>query len=372
MDRVLVLTTVHQAEDPRLRRRTVGVLAERMPVRYATKPPGPVDTSDHEWVPLQGGRLGRAVAGLREALRGDVALLSLHDPELIPVGLVVRLLRRIPVVFDVHEDVPGQIATKGWLPAVLRRPLAGVALRLLRLAEATMTVTLAEASYARRFSRPHPVLPNYPQADRLGDPAPDRGQIVYIGDVTTTRGAELAVRAVGAMREPRPLHLVGRCPPPLRRQLEELAHRLDVKLELPGFLPHPAALEVAAGATVGLSPLADIPNYRDSLPTKVLEYLALGVPVLASDLPGTAAVIAGLPGVRLVAPGDVRAWTAALEEACAGPGLREAAAANVAEVRSRFSWPAQRLVNIYTVLYGRGRTRTVAKGGRCGRSEGAG
>lgn len=348
MARILVLSTVHQAEDPRIRRRTVAVLAGEHDVRYATPPPGPVDAGAFTWRPLRGGRVRRWLAAARHALRGDVDLVSLHDPETIPLGIAVALLRRRAVVVDVHEDVPGQLRTKPWLPAPLRAPLAWLAARLLRAAERACTITLAEANYAHLFAGRHPVLPNHPDPDGLPAPAPSDGSVVYVGDVTEARGALLAVEAVGALAEPMPrLRLVGRCEPALARRLAARGAELGVAVDLPGFLPHPEAMTVSARAAVGLSPLADIPNYRHSLPTKTLEYLALGVPVLASDLPGTAEVIDGLPGVRLLAPRDVAVWRDALAEALADPGLRAEARAGAEAVRERFRWPAERLRVVY-------------------------
>jgi glycosyltransferase involved in cell wall biosynthesis len=346
--RVLVVTTVHQADDPRVRARTAGVLARRFEVRYATKPPAPRSVEDVHWVALEGPRWRRWFAALREALRPDVGVVSIHDPELIPAALLVRMLRRRPVVVDVHEDVPGQIRTKAHVPAPLRAPLALAATVLLRGAERWCTVTLAEAGYQRRFRRPHPVLANYPIIEDLPAPAEDAGYVAYIGDITEIRGAVLALEAVAAMQEPRPLTMVGRCLEPLRSRLRTRAAALGVDLDLPGFLPHAEAMRIAAGATVGLSPLLDVPNYRRSLPTKVIEYLSLGVPVVASDLPGTVEVIGGLPGVRIAAAGEVTAWTAALDEVCAdAPARRAEARANAEEVRRRYSWPAEELLAIY-------------------------
>jgi glycosyltransferase involved in cell wall biosynthesis len=344
---VLVASSVHQADDPRVRERTVGVLARRWPVRYATAPPAPSRRDDHRWVALEGGRGARMRTVLREALRPDVALLSVHDPELVPVGLVAHALRGVPLVVDVHEDVPGQVLTKEHVPAPLRRPAAWASLRVLRAAERRGTVTLAEAGYQRRFTRPHPVLPNYPLVEDLPPPAPADGSLVYVGDVTAIRGAFLAVDAVAGMAAPPPLRMVGRCFEPLRSRLLAHARERGVELELPGFLPHREAMAVAAQAGAGLSPLLDVPNYRHSLPTKTLEYLALGVPVVASDLPGTAAVIADKPGVQLVPPGDAAAWTAALEAALAGGEQRRAARAAAPAVRARYRWPSERLLAVY-------------------------
>ena len=357
---MLVATTVHQAEDPRIRRRTVAVLAADATVRYATKPPPPVDPRDHQWRPLPGGRVRRWLAVAREAWRRDVGLVSVHDPELVPLAIAVRVLRGTPAVVDVHEDVPAQLRTKAWVPRPLRRPLAWGAARLLRAAERACAITLAEPNYAELFRRDHPVLPNYPDPDALPAPADDDGWFVYVGDVTATRGALLAVEAVARLDPPRRVRLIGRCAPDLAARLRYRAAEAGVELDLPGFLPHPEAMARLAGATAGLSPLADIPNYQRSLPTKTLEYLGAGVPVVASDLPGTREAVGDLPGVRLAPPiprsgepdeGTVAAWADALAQVRADPTARASARRAAEVVRARFAWPAQRLREVYALVH---------------------
>ena len=102
-----------------------------------------------------------------------------------------------------------------------------------------------------------------------------------------------------------------------------------------------------ATAAVGVAPLFDTPNYRYSLPTKVIEYLGSGVPVVASDLPGTRDEIGDLPGVRLVPAGDASGWETTLCAAIKDTELRETAQTNAASVRKRFTWPAAAVEDWY-------------------------
>ena len=189
--RLLVLTTIHDPDDPRVRERTLASLAAAFEVDYATREPGPTRQDDLTWLELRGGRIRRWFGALRLMLSGRYDVVSIHDPELIPGALLVRLLRRSRIVVDVHEHLPGQILHKDWVWTPLRRPVAWIAHRLLRLAERFLVVTLAEDGYHVLFRKRHPVFPNYPATGSLPGPAGDGGYVVYVGVVNEYRGATL-------------------------------------------------------------------------------------------------------------------------------------------------------------------------------------
>ena len=347
--RLLVATTVHPADDPRIRRKLIGTLQNDWEITFAGVGDGPSDESGLEWKQLAGPRPIRWFRATRLILAGRYDVVSLHDPELLPSALVASFLGR-KVVFDVHENVPEQIRTKDWLWQPLRRPLAAAVGWMLRLAEKRVEITLAEAGYADLFRRKHPVFPNYLFGDLppFCDPDPNVGA-VYLGDITEARGLAVAVAAAGRAGVGK-LSLIGRCSSGFRSHLEKTADSYELELEFHGFVPAETALEIAAEASVGLSPLLDLPNYRDSLPTKVLEYLAIGLPTLASDLPGTRAVIGERPGVVLVPPGDIDAWAAAIGGAVADAELRAAARTGSVDIRDGFVWPDQAVRDFYSEL----------------------
>ena len=350
--RLLVLTTVHDPDDPRVRERTLASLAEAFDAEYATRPPGPTRRDDHTWIELRGGRLRRWLAGLRLMLSGRFDVVSIHDPELIPAALVARLLRRRVIVVDVHEHVPGQVLHKDWVWRPLRRPVAWLAHRFLRLAERFLIVTLAEEGYAVLFRLEHPVFPNHPAAGALPDPADDGGYLAYVGVINEYRGATLMVEAAGAMTTPLPVVMVGRVTEEKRRELEARAAVLGVDLTLTGPKAHREAMETAAAGTAGLALMADVPNNRWSQPTKLWEYLGMGVPLVASRLPGTEAAMEGFEAVRLVTPGDAVAAARAIEEIVGNPGIRAAAASAAPGIAEGLVWPAAEVRRFYLEAVG--------------------
>lgn len=345
--RLLVLTTVHHPDDPRIRERLIRSLDADFDITYAARTPGPSDQAGIVWAPLKGGRIRRGASAARHLwfTRYDVA--SLHDPELLPTAILVRLIRRKQIVFDLHENLPAQLATKPWLWRPVRPPISWVSRRLLRLAERVLPITLAEQGYAALFRRDHPVFPNHPDTERLPAVTADRdGTVVYVGDITEARGLRDAVVAAGAAGLP--LRLIGPVRDDERRALDDLAREHAAVVRFEGRLSHHAAMESVGKASVAIAPLRDLPNYRHSLPTKVLEYLAMGVPVVATDLPGTREVVEGLESVWLVPAGDTAALATALRAAATDD--ETAAPRQAATVRKRFSWPTERVADFYRGL----------------------
>lgn len=339
----LVVTTVHWPDDTRIRERLIRTLARAFEVHYATKAPGPTDSSDLHHVELRGGRIRRNIEAFRLMLRPGWDVIVVHDPELLLGALLVVLTRRRKVVFDVHEDYPAVVHTRAWIPSWARSPLDLMVRSVMRLAEGRMHVSLAEPGYARGFVREHPVFPNFPRTSEYPPVQETRlDEALYLGDATLERGLDTAITACTLADVS--FRIVGRVSP----EVEELAAAAaTVKLE--GTLPNPEALRLVCNAAVGLVPLRDEPNYRHSQPTKLLEYLALGVPVVATDLPGTRELVDGLDAVRIVPPGDAAAMAGAILESLT-ESARQEASAQAAEIRDAFQWPDERVLSFYTSL----------------------
>jgi glycosyltransferase involved in cell wall biosynthesis len=127
---------------------------------------------------------------------------------------------------------------------------------------------------------------------------------VYVGRLSRGRGLAEMIALGRRLAPAAVVELVGDVDAELRMELEAAVAGGAVRWH--GFLPAHRAAALLTGARVGLCLLADEPNYRVSLPSKVVEYLAHGVPVVATPLPEVARLLEG-GGGTLVAFGDVDA-----------------------------------------------------------------
>jgi glycosyltransferase involved in cell wall biosynthesis len=339
-----VLSVVHHTDDVRIREKLIPTLSRDFEVEYHSRTPGPSVVEGFAWHPIRGPRIVRnlSLAARLWTRPFDVAVLV--DPETFLAGIIAS--RRTKVVFDIHENLPAQILTKR-LP--LNKLVARLARVVLKAAERAGRITLAEPGYSDLFSGDHPVFENYPCWDSLPSPGDSDGSVVYIGDITEQRGALDLAEAAGAAGLD--LVMVGRCSPDLAVAIEQSVTSGGGTVEMTGRLPWHEAMERLATAAVAVSPLRDTPNYHNSLPTKVLEYLGMGVPVVATDLPGTAHVLRGRPGVWLVPAGDVAALRNAILDAD-NEASREAARAAAETIRSEYEWPTERVRLFYAGVAG--------------------
>ncbi|WP_299034336.1 glycosyltransferase family 4 protein [uncultured Pseudokineococcus sp.] len=314
--RVLVVTVVHDPEDARVRhRQLVSLLEGGCEVTYAapftaygrTPPPGvePVDLPR-----AVGRRRARAALAARRVLRErgphhDVVLL--HDPELLLA--VLPRPRGTVVVWDVHEDTAAALSMKAWLPAPLRRLLPAVVRGAERLAERGVRLTLAETGYRERFGREHPVVPNSVLVPHEDLPAPGADRVVYLGRVTGARGGLDLVELGRLLAGEVEVEVVGPADGDVREHLQRAHDAGHVRWR--GFVPNDEALAGLPGALAGLSLLHDEPNYAHSRPTKVMEYMAHGLPVVTT--PTRAAVeLVERAGCGVVVPFEDPAAAAAV------------------------------------------------------------
>jgi len=230
----------------------------------------------------------RPLAAYRAAVAVDADLYHFHDPDFLPYG--VRLARAGKrVVYDVHEDVPVQIRTKDWIPAPARPAVSRAFARLEAACVARLDAVVAvNDEIAERLGRHQPltaVVANYPRLDEIA-PASSWDERIravgYVGNITRLRGACELVDAMA--HTDTELHLGGDIlPPELRAELEQSAGWDRVRYL--GRLERARVAELLARVKVGVVPLHPIDNYVEAYPVKLFEYMAAGLPVVATDIP---------------------------------------------------------------------------------------
>ncbi len=351
--RLLVVTVVHRPDDARILHRQIALLsAEGYRITYAAPwrasgvvPPEGLATRD---LPRASGRDRlAALLAARDLLREEAAghdLVLLHDPELLIALRLAGVSRVPPVVWDVHEDTAVALGDREWVPSPLRRLLAWAVRRLERWAERNVHLILAEDGYRARFRRTHPVVRNHPWASQRPDPTlavtPDEPpRVVYLGRISRGRGIDTVLELGRALGDTARVELIGPVDRGLEVELEAAVAEGIVGWR--GFIPNDRLAEVLAGASIGLSLLSDDPNYRVSMPTKVVEYLAHGVPVVATPLAAVTALLEEEGGGLLVPFGDIDATVLAVRRILGEPGLHARLSEEGRVAAARRTWEVE-------------------------------
>jgi len=367
---IVHFTSVHRRDDIRIRIKEVATLAGTFgPVTLLVQD-GLGDAMEQEGqiivrdVGAPGGRFLRAVRGgwrmWREIVGLRPTIAHLHDPELIPVGLLLKL-SGIEVIYDAHENVPRQILSKEWLPRFLRWPIAKfmavVEWFAGRTFDGIVTVTPA---IARRFPASRTTLvQNYPLLDELRPPtsiAHSRREplAAYVGGITAIRGAREMVEALACLPGSCPLRLAlagNFVPASLREKLSLLDGWRRVG-EL-GWQERSQVAELLARARMGLLLYLAEPNHVDAQPNKLFEYMAAGLPVIASDFPLWRQIVDGAECGLLVDPLDPAAIAAAMEWLFLHPAEAEAMGERGRQaVWDKYNWDreAPKLMSAYRRL----------------------
>lgn len=324
--RILVVTVVHDPEDARIRYRQIPALqdaghrvAYAAPFTAFARTP-PAGVRPYDLPRARGRRRMQAVIAARNLIARvgpmvDVVLM--HDPDLL-LAIVGQRRWVGPVVWDVHENTAAALSMRPWVPAAMR-PGLGMAVRLAeRVAESTSHILLAESGYRERFRSEHPVVPNAVQVPRQQPPIPGDSRVVYLGKLTRSRGAREVIELARRVPEVQ-VEVIGPAESDVAPELERACR--EGTLHWTGFLPNDEALRRLPGALAGVSLLHDEPNYHYSPPTKIMEYMAHGLPVITTPNPASRALIDESGGGAVVPFRDVtrsaqilRNWIADVEE----------------------------------------------------------
>ena len=264
-------------------------------------------------------RIG-ALRAARMAMAEQAAgadLLLVHDPELLLV--LPPKDKRPPTVWDVHEDTVAALTTKAWLPEWLRPVAAGGVKRAEQLAERNLHLILAEHGYNARFAGDHPVVPNTAYVPEAAAPPSGPRRVVYVGWISPDRGSAEMVE-LGRLLKPHGIavELIGQADAAARAHIEAGGDAVHWH----GFVPNAEALRLVEGSIAGLSLLQDEENFRHSMPTKVAEYMARGVPAVTTPLPLAVELVEAAHGGFIVPFNDPQGAADAILKLDTDPDLR--------------------------------------------------
>jgi glycosyltransferase involved in cell wall biosynthesis len=352
--RVVVCTVVHHPADARIYYRQIQALLDAGHQVTYIAPLGELEDFPERTQPslttvtiprAVGRRRLGALRAAKAAMAAQLAgaprppgadLLLVHDPELL---LVLPPRRgRPPTVWDVHEDTVAALTTKAWLPNWLRPVAAGGVNFAERLAERRLHLILAEHGYNDRFRGTHPVVPNTTYVPDVAAPPSGPRRVVYVGHISPDRGsAEMAELARLLAPHGIAVELIGPADAAARAHIEAAGDLVHAR----GFVPNAEALRLTEGALAGLSLLHDEGNFAHSMPTKVVEYMAHGVPVVTTPLPLAVELVRSADCGFVVPFGDVQAAADAVLRLDADPDLRVKMGLRGHDAAQRtLGWPA--------------------------------
>ncbi|MBI4532185.1 MAG: glycosyltransferase family 4 protein [Candidatus Latescibacteria bacterium] len=310
-------------------------------------------------------------------LRADVY--HAQDLYTLPVAWIAARWRSVRFIYDAHEYFPGT-------PSLVDRPLERGVWRavervFIRRADRVITVCDGIADRLREdygIERPV-VLRNLPMATSLrvdehptcgcGDSTQQRSSLLR--DISTIPDDRWIVLYQGALMQGRGLftildvfqrflndqyHLAVLGDGPLASDLRKRVDLLGIedRVTFFGQIPMEQLPAYTASADIGLCLIENAGfSYLYSLPNKLFEYLAAGLPVVASDFPEIGRIVRREDVGLLVDPGDPEAIEGAIMK-LSDDALRRHFALNARQAAQRYTWEreSEYLIHLYRELEG--------------------
>lgn len=364
--RILLLSTVHSASDPRIARKIAPSLAPHFDLFTALS----IHQKDDRTFPpnrrcIQFPYFRRLLwrlllvhpAVLWKFLFIRPRIVHIFVAELLPLAFVFRWLGA-EVVYEVQENlykkIPLKSYNRGWVFERLFRHFDHRARRVFKF-------VFTEDAYLNEYQnlqKPYAIVHNFAASEWLSRPFPlpdlQHPTFFYAGVISFERAFDTMMRAMVMAKRRYPavrLHLFGH----LRISPKTLEAHPDYQavkehLIFHGYVPQEEAFEYVREALAGIALLKPVGDYADSYPTKLFDYMALGLPVITSDLPLLKAVVEPAQCGFCVSPYDAEALAAVMLSCIEQPKpLRTMGENGRKAVKASYNWEkeAEKLMELY-------------------------
>ena len=277
-------------------------------------------------------------------------------PDFLAFAAIPEKLRNVPLLLDLHEDMPEFFRDRFASPALRPlHPLVTAAARAsARVADHLITVhePLRQLSIARGVAPDRiDVVMNSADA-RLFDPSRHRRRafmaggelrLIHHSNFQRIYGLDGAIEGLALLRPGLRWRLDVYGDGPWRPRIEAAILRTGTgdRVHLHGRVPMDDLPRLLAAADIGVVPSLPEPYLQYSLSTKLLEYAAMGVPTVATDLATfrhhfTDAALRFVPGA------DPEALARAIEEMVADPARTAAMGTELRRQTAAYDWEVQR------------------------------
>lgn len=280
--------------------------------------------------------LATTASRILSLLRTDADVFHAHDTNALEAVGVAALRRRVPYVYDSHELWLGRSnrGRRRLYFALSNLYYALVERLLVPRAAAHITVSPPIARWLEKrygiarveLVGNYPERPDAPVQPRTvrdlpgGQRIPPGAPIVlYLGGLLEGRGLEPLIEALVSLPG---VHLVTLGSGALRPVLEALAARLGVgdRVHMLPPVPSDEVVAYSMSATVGVSANGlTCLSYELSLPNKLFQYMAAGIPVVAADYPQFREVVVDNGAGLLADTTDASSLAQAIGEILADP-----------------------------------------------------
>lgn len=368
---IVHLTTVHHPQDPRITKKQLPTLHEagfEVTLVASGRDDEMPTAIPHVSLPSSESRIQRLPllwTAYRRACALHADVYQIHDPELIPVGFLLKQKMGAPIIYDMHENYGAKGKVLGWGLRVLERWCFGWADHVL----------VAEESYrpiVENHGRDPTYIGNYfkpvEAADSSAAPKDDRGtgtatptRLLYTGTIANKRGLHVMLDLASSIQRrgrAETIKIVGICRHADQRAAAEARIRqenLHSVVECVGWTEYVAPSTMVPyyqWADVGLVLFRRHPNFVESMPTKFYEYLYYGLPIICSDFPLWVNFVDKYDCGIAVTPGDEEAVLGTLRRWQENPEEYQTYMRNARATASEYRWEAMadRLVQVYRDL----------------------
>jgi glycosyltransferase involved in cell wall biosynthesis len=389
--RVAIVVHATYPQDPRVRRQAEALVAAGHPVEvFALREPGQARQEEVGGVLVHRlpvsrrfyGMVGHVAEYLAFLGVATLALARSHRrrrfglvqvatvPDFLAAAAIPLKLRGVPLLLDLHEDMPTFYRDR--FPGRLQEPMTALVSGVTRGSAALATELLTVHEPLRQLSLDRGIPPERITVvmnsadDRIFDPArhPRRGfmedgelRLVHHSNLQRVYGLEFAIEAVSLLSD-LPVRLDVYGDGPYRAELEAAVGRFEVgdRVQLHGRVALEELPRLLAASDIGLVPTRPDPYAEFSLSTKLLEYAAMGVPIIATDLATFRAHFTEA-AIRFVPGADPAALSAAIRADVASPDATVARGQEARRQAAAYGWPEQRrrYLEVVERLLSRGR-----------------